>query len=84
MAGHHQHQSYYTSYGVRLLGERQGDGEWGQEGFNTFAIDGDGQKLFEQMEQLTPGEQWAELRGDGFYIFKCLHCDKMRSFSDCD
>ena len=59
-------------------------GEWGQEGFNTFAIDGDGQNLFEQTEQLTPGEQWAELRGDGFYIFKCLHCDKMRSFSDCD
>ena len=59
-------------------------GEWGKDDFNTFAADGDGQKVFERVELMEPNEEWNELRGDGFYVFKCLHCDQMRSFSDCD
>ena len=59
-------------------------GEWEREDFNKNAPEGEGQKLFGEVEQAEPGEEWVKLRDSGFYLFRCLHCGKMRSFSDWD
>ena len=62
-------------------------GEWGQEEFSRAAPDGDGAALFSTVEQSPDSfgtEEWEELRGYGLYLFRCLHCGKLRSFSDWD
>ena len=59
-------------------------GEWSRDDFNQNAPDGDGQSLYAQVERMEPGEEWSDLWDNGFYLFRCLHCGKMRSFSDQD
>jgi uncharacterized protein CbrC (UPF0167 family) len=61
-------------------------GEWGREDFDKHTSDGDGQALHAQVVQDSEwgAETWDELRGNGFYVFRCGHCGVMRAYIDRD
>lgn len=58
-------------------------GEWGEEDFNRYAPNGAGKDLFDQVQQCGT-QTWDQLREDGFYVFRCSHCEKWRAFDDQD
>ena len=59
-------------------------GEWTQSDFDSKAVDGDGEKLFNSLDEV-PLNGWDAL-GNTFavYVFECKRCGKLRSHYDSD
>ena len=69
-------------------------GTWTPKDFHTNSEDGNGRKLFMEMTDADYNNLWDDSLDDGqtnleewyptYYVFKCLHCGKLRGNWDCD
>lgn len=69
-------------------------GTWQPKDFYANAPDGDGRSLFLKMTDKDNAHLWDESMGVGalrldswyatYYVFRCLHCGKLRGNWDCD
>ena len=59
-------------------------GEWKHADFDTRASDGDGEKLYNSLDEVPEGG-WGRLgRAFAVYVFECKRCSKLRSHCDSD
>lgn len=59
-------------------------GEWKHTDFDARASDGDGEKLYNSLEEVPEGG-WDKLgRSFAVYVFECKRCGKLRSHYDSD
>ena len=69
-------------------------GTWTPQDFNEHSKNGNGRDLFMEMTDRAYQNLWDDSLDDGqtlleewyptYYVFKCLHCKKLRGNWDCN